>query len=247
MNFLDINFVPPWKVPESFVLFTAPGESEYSWNHWIGRLGEDHRVLIPMIRNRIIAGDWTMPRVLDEIEHGCRERKITKVHLVGQRAGANVALDFANRFPKLVTSLTLICPIFTGDHEIFRWHSQLLESKGIAGWAEATIRQRFGSESPMARWWTEEIQKVGKERLQEIHKYICGINFKLAIESCDLPCLLLSTDRSKIGRPSEFSQVCEKKSQVRLCILPDDSYSIQYNDPVLCMNIMFKFISGQGS
>jgi proline-specific peptidase len=63
------------------------------------------------------AGEYTIPNLAEDVEAIRRALKIEELHLLGYEAGGFVALEYAHRYPRLLTSL-LLCGTAGSAEEI---------------------------------------------------------------------------------------------------------------------------------
>ncbi|MEW6381561.1 MAG: alpha/beta hydrolase [bacterium] len=98
------------------------GTTARIWQRQAGHFSSTGPVLVPdyLIKNcgpSLLSTPLTLESLNFELFTLCRQRAFPSVHLVGWSLGSLIALDFASRFPRLVSSLTLVAatPKFVAD------------------------------------------------------------------------------------------------------------------------------------
>ena len=110
----------------------------------------------------------TSRTLLDRLE-------IAAVHVVGQRVGGSVVMQFAHDYPERVRSLTVIGGPATLSKSSLNpdaWLTQV-QQDGVEAWARSTMDRRLGNVSPaMKEWWISAMGKASPEVMAGIFRYV---------------------------------------------------------------------------
>ena len=108
------DFTDPWTTPETMLLIHGVADTSKAWFAWIPQLARRFRVLRPDLRgfgqSTIPPREyqWSLAALAKDLKNLLEQLQIPSVHVVGQRVGGSVAMQFAHDYPGNVKSLTVI-------------------------------------------------------------------------------------------------------------------------------------------
>jgi pimeloyl-ACP methyl ester carboxylesterase len=184
------DYTDPWTSPETILLVHGVADTSKAWFAWVPRLARRFRVLRPDLRgfgrSSVPPPDyaWSVAGLARDLKTLLDRLEIASVHVVGQRVGGSVAMQFAHDYPAATRSLVVIggpATLAKSALDPGAWLDQV-RREGVEAWARATMGARLGDASPaMREWWIGEMGKAPRPVMEGIFRArLCGNGARLA-------------------------------------------------------------------
>lgn len=179
---------------------------------------------------------------------------ISKVHLVGYSMGGRIALSFANAYPEMISSLTMISSTAGLKSEEERRQRVENDAKII------DKIQTMAMEDFLHFWYSQQIFSFSSERINPIlsqrvmndkSEIIKSLKFAGTgmmtslwdnLQNLNFPILLLSGEKDK-----KYVRICEEMHQImpnsRNIVIENSSHNLLLDAPVETLNLITKFIN----
>jgi len=102
------DFTDPWTAPETILLIHGVADTSKAWFAWVPQLARRFRVLRPDLRgfgkSSVPPRDypWSLGGLAKDLKGLLDHLQLSSVHVVGQRVGGSVAMQFAHDYPQVV-------------------------------------------------------------------------------------------------------------------------------------------------
>lgn len=259
------DFTDPWRQAETVLLMHGIAEAGDAFRGWVPHLARNFRVLRPDFRgygeSSAVADDATLDiaTFADDIEALVTKLGLTRVHLVGAKLGAQVALHLAQRQPKWLASMSLAGVLISPNGALGQWVDQwieLVDRTGVQGWAKSTMPGRMGpSLSPEAmQWWEDFMGTAPSATVKACFRMLPSLREPAQLEQIICPTQVLVGMQK--GQSGQFDQrqpledVRRWQSRIpksSLCEIQADSYHIAASHPDVCARAVSSFIQGLSS
>jgi 3-oxoadipate enol-lactonase len=257
------DFTDGWRDPEYVLLLHGIAESAQAFSGWVPHLSRTYRVIRPDLRGH---GDscrvgedetLTIKQLADDVQHLMTHLGLSKVHVVGAKLGAQVALELAQRQPAWMTTLTLAGVLISPSGALGAWLPQwhrLVDEEGVEGWARATMPGRMGKalSEQGNDWWIRYMGETAATTAKACFRLIENMAEPAALESIACPTQVIAA--IKPAQANSFSQQpplsdvhrwVARLSQGKVVELEADSYHIAATHPDTCAMLTMAFIKEQ--
>jgi len=246
------NFTDPWTTPETILLIHGVADTSKAWFAWIPQLARRYRIVRPDLRgfgqSTIPPREyhWSLAGLAKDLNGLLDQLGIAAVHVVGQRVGGSVAMQFAHDYPKNVKSLTVIggpATLARSSLNPGAWLEQV-QREGVEAWARSTMGKRLGDASPaMREWWIKDMMgKAPQQTMEGIFRYVATMDITALLPRITSPTLVITSDR---GALASVETVREWQLQIpnsQLLVLPSTAYHLAAAHPEECAAAVLKFI-----
>ena len=245
------DFTNPWIAPETILLIHGVADTSKAWFAWVPQLARRFRVLRPDLRgfgeSTLPPPDyqWSLAALAQDLQNLLVRLHISSVHVVGQRVGGSVAMQFAHDYPGSVKSLTVIggpATLARSSLNPGAWLEQV-QREGVEAWARATMGKRLGDVSPaMREWWIKEMGKASQQTMEGVFRYVATMDITTLLPRITPPTLVITSDR---GALASVETVREWQTQIpnsQLFVLPSTAYHLAAAHPEECAAAVLKFI-----
>src|SRR2546422_2542266 len=149
------DYTDPWTTPETILLIHGVADTSRAWFAWVPQLARRFRVLRPDLRGFGQSSlppphyQWSLGGLAKDLKSLLDQLQISAVHVVGQRVGGSVAMQFAHDYPDTVRSLVVIGgPATVGHTSRSPWarSGQGPPERG-EGWGRTNMGERPGGVS----------------------------------------------------------------------------------------------------
>lgn len=257
------DFTDGWTQAPVVMLLHGIAESAEAFNGWVPHLARDFRVIRPDLRGygqSTFVGqheDLTLDELCADIDSLVRLLGVGRVHVVGAKLGAQIALHLAQRNPEWMASMTLAGVLISPSAAVGKWMQEwirLVDEQGVEAWARHTQPGRMGkSLSPEAmEWWTHYMGKAPASTVKACFRMLPGLAEPTRLEQIACPTQVLvavlpddSPDATNQRQP--VADVARWQSRIpgsRLVEVPADSYHIAATHPDECARITRDFLLG---
>jgi 3-oxoadipate enol-lactonase len=173
LHFEEDDFADPWRPHDTFVLLHGFAESSAAWFAWVPHLARRFRVVRPDLRGfgrssipeEPLDYPWSVGGFAEDLVALLDALEPTRVHLVGARLGAAIAMQIAADHPDRIASLSVISGLArgadvrgldTGDELVaLQSFADRIREDGLGAWFERSGRARLGmaaSEGQLSYW-----------------------------------------------------------------------------------------------
>jgi 3-oxoadipate enol-lactonase len=246
------DYTDPWTTPEIILLIHGVADTSKAWFAWVPRLARQFRVLRPDLRGFGQSSlpppsyQWSLSGLARDLKGLLDQLPISAVHVVGQRIGGSVAMQFAHDYPDTVKSLVVIggpATLAQSSLNPSAWLQQV-QREGVEAWARTTMGNRLGEVSPaMREWWIREMGKTSQQVMEGIFRYVGTMDITALLPHIKVPTLVITSDRGTLASVETVRdwQKCIPNS--RLLVLPSTAYHLAAALPEECAQATVKFIA----
>ena len=245
------DFTDPWTTPETMLLIHGVADTSKAWFAWIPQLARRFRVLRPDLRgfgqSTIPPREyrWSLAALAQDLKNLLEQLQIPSVHVVGQRVGGSVAMQFAHDYPGNVKSLTVIggpATLARSSLNPGAWLEQV-QREGVEAWARATMGKRLGDVSPaMREWWIKEMGKAPQQTMEGIFRYVATMDITALLPRITPPTLVITSDRGALASVETVREWQVQIPNSQLLVLPSTAYHLAAAHPEECAAAVLKFI-----
>lgn len=246
------DYTDPWTTPETIVLIHGVAETSTVWFAWVPRLARRFRVLRPDLRgfgqSSLPPPDyqWSLAGFARDLKGLLDRLQLSAVHLVGQRIGGSIAMQFAHDYPEAVKSLVVINgPVTLAQSPLQPsvWLEQVRRD-GVEAWARATMDKRLGGVSPaMREWWIQEMGKAPRSVMEGIFRYVSTMDITAILPKIAAPTLVITGDRSALAAVETVREWQSRIPQSHLLVFPSSAYHLAATMPDKCAEATLRFIA----
>lgn len=253
----------PWASPDIVLLLHGIAETGLALRAWAPHLSRRYRVVRPDLRGfgqssglgpdplRGV-GVWA-----DDMEALVRVLGATRVHVVGAKLGALVAMELAMRRPAWMKTLVLAGLLMSPKKVIGPWIPgwiSLIDSEGVEAWARATMPGRMGAalSTEALQWWNREMGAAPAESLKTCLAMVADVDEPEGLEDVTIPTLVMVAAGGDKDGSFEQRQSVDAVDRFRsrfpvseLAPVEADSYHIAATHPDACATIARRFIDAR--
>ena len=257
------DFTDGWKDSPVVMLLHGIAESAEAFNGWVPHLARQFRVIRPDLRGygqSTFVGqheELTLADMSRDIDSLVRGLGLSRVHVVGAKLGAQIALSLAQDRPQWMASMTLAGVLISPSGAVGKWMDewiQLVDDQGVEAWARHTQPGRMGkSLTPEAmQWWTRYMGQAPASTVKACFRMLPGLSEPARLEQIACPTqvivAVLPDDKpDATNQRQPVADVARWQSRIpgsRLVELEADSYHIAATHPDACALMTREFISG---
>lgn len=259
------DFSDGWLNATHVMLLHGIAESAAAFNGWVPHLARQYRVIRPDLRGHGQSAalqaheTLSVASLADDVQQLATELRLERVHVVGAKLGAQVALELAQRQVPWMASLTLAGVLISPAAALSKWlgqWNQLLDEEGVEGWARATMPGRMGGALPSEglAWWTQYMANTSAITVRACFQLIAASQEPRALEQIRCPTQVIAPVQP--GPSSQFNQQpsldeirrwLARVPDAKLVELSADSYHIAATHPDTCATLTARFIKEQTS
>lgn len=235
------DWTDPWTKSESIVLIHGFAECTDAWRTWVSLLGRRYRVIrydqLGFVRSSAVTSKSAFStegfvdaaaRVIEELAGG-------SAHVMGAKSGGLIAIELARTRPELVKTITLAStPLEPPKPQ--QW-LELMEKRGLRGWAQETMAPRLGSSMPPAgiEWWVDLMDRTALATARACMPWVSNLDVGSTLHDVKCPTLVLTTTapRRAYSR-SDIDVYRERLLHARVVALPRDGYHVAASHPDEC-------------
>ncbi|HEY8358105.1 MAG TPA: alpha/beta fold hydrolase, partial [Ramlibacter sp.] len=256
------DFTDPWRPRETVLLLHGIGETGEAFRGWVPHLARRCRVVRADFRgygasSRLPAGaQLSLETLAADTEALVAALGVARVHVVGAKLGAQVALMLAQRKPPWLASLSLAGVLISPGDALGAWVERwcaMVDEGGSRRWAEETMPGRMGGSFPAAamEWWGSFMAEAPPETVKACLRMLPALREPARLEDIRCPTQVLVAVQP--AAPGAFDQrqpveeVRRWQQRIpgsRLCAVEADSYHIAASHPDACARIVAEFIGG---
>ncbi|WP_160351281.1 alpha/beta fold hydrolase [Bordetella sp. 15P40C-2] len=258
------DFTDGWREAPPVMLLHGIAESARAFNGWVPHLARHYSVIRPDLRGHgnspsVPPGTTlTVAQLADDIERLVERLGSKRIHVVGAKLGAQVALELAQREVPWMATLTLagvlISPAGALGKWMPQWH-QLVDEHGVEGWARATMPGRMGSALTEAgnEWWIRYMGTTQSDTVKACFRLIEASGEPARLDRIPCPTQIIAAVKPPTAGASfsqqpaltEVNRWAARIPRARVVELEADSYHIAATHPDACAAMTAAFIKEQ--
>ena len=245
------DYTDPWTTPETILLVHGVADTSKAWFAWVPHLARRFRVLRPDLRGfgqssiPPASYQWSLGGLAKDLQTLLDLLDIPTVHVVGQRIGGSVAMQFAHDYPTRVKSLVVIggpATLAQSSLNPGAWLEQV-QREGVEAWARTTMGRRLGDVSPaMREWWISEMGKSPRQVMEGIFRYVGTMDITALLPNITVPTLVVTSDRGALASVEAVRGWQTRMPHSQLLVLPSAAYHLAAALPDECAAATLKFI-----
>ena len=245
------DYTDPWTTPETILLVHGVADTSKAWFAWVPLLARRFRVLRPDLRGFGQSSlpppgyPWSVAGLARDLKGLLDHLLIAAVHVVGQRVGGSVAMQFAHDYPAVTRSLVVIggpATLAGSSLDPGAWREQV-RREGVESWARATMGARLGEVSPaMREWWIREMGKASGPVMEGIFHYVGTMDLTGILSRIQAPTLVITSDRGALASVETVRGWQTRIPDSRLLVLPSSAYHLAAALPEDCAAATLRFI-----
>ena len=255
------DFTDGWNDAPVVMLLHGIAESAEAFNGWVPHLARQFRVIRPDLRGygkSTFVGqheELTLADMARDIDSLVRELGLARVHVVGAKLGAQIALYLAQDRPDWMASMTLAGVLISPSGAVGKWMDEwirLVDEQGVEAWARHTQPGRMGKAlTPAAmEWWTHYMGQAPASTVKACFRMLPGLSEPARLEKIACPTqvivAVLPDDKpDATSQRQPVADVARWQSRIpgsRLVELEADSYHIAATHPDACAQMTRQFI-----
>jgi pimeloyl-ACP methyl ester carboxylesterase len=258
--YLVDDYTDGWTEPPVVMLLHGIAESAEAFTGWVPQLARHCRVIRPDLRGygrSSPVGEHDALRIgelADDIDALVASMGLERVHVVGAKLGAQVALELAQRNTPWMASMTLAGVLISPGGALGKWVQQwldLVDQHGVVGWARSTMPGRMGGALAPAgmEWWTQYMGRARPATVKACFRMLPAMAEPTRLEQITCPTqVIVAVQPEQPGAFDQRQPVAEvRRWQSRipgssLVELQADSYHIAATHPDACARIARAFI-----
>jgi 3-oxoadipate enol-lactonase len=251
MHYEIDDYTDPWTTPETILLVHGIADTSKAWFAWVPQLARRFRVLRPDLRgfgqSSVPPQDyqWSLGGFATDLKGLLDRLHLTAVHVVGQRIGGSVAMQFAYAYPAVVKSLVVIggpATLAKSSLNPGAWLEQV-QREGVESWARSTMGNRLGDVNPaMREWWITEMGKASPQVMAGIFRYVGTMDITALLPQITVPTLVITSDKSTLAPVETVRDWQTRIPNSRLLVLPSSAYHLAAALPEECAAATLKFV-----
>ncbi len=245
------DFTDPWTTPETILLIHGVADTSKAWFAWVPQLARRFRVLRPDLRGFGRSGvpprdyQWSLGGLAKDMKGLLDQLQVSSVHVIGQRVGGSVAMQFAHDYPQVVKSLTVIGGPATLKRSPLNpsgWLDQV-QREGVEAWARSTMARRLGDvSSAMREWWIKEMGSASQQTMEGIFRYVATMDITALLPRITAPTLVITSDRGALASVETVREWQVQIPNSQLLVLPSAAYHLAAAHPEECATAVLRFI-----
>ncbi len=256
MHYEVDDFTDPWAESETVILHHGNGKNLKFWRPWVPLLARDFRVV--RLDARGFGGSsvpepgyaWSLEGFADDLRNLMDELGIAKAHLVGESVGGTIGLQFAQRYPERLYSLTTCTSPYTfrGKQNYLDGH-KLISEQGVEAWVRNTSDSRLESgksDHAHSEWYIREMCRTPKHVLLETLQYLSNVDLGDVLRQIRVPTMIMVGEHSSTNIPDRAQNMVALIPNGRLMVVPGASGFVQHSVPEQCVALWREFAAELG-
>lgn len=230
---------PPWRAEQAGVIVLLHGicESSDVWYAWVAALAGHYRVVSIDLpghgRSRLAPGldyEWSPARLAGDVRQVLEHLQIGRLHLVGAKYGASIAVQYAAENSEQVASLSVVSgPVqvaHTAGSITVQESLAHVKSRGLRSWAAASMPSRLGPDAPadQCRWWIDLMASTDLHAACECLDAFSRLDLREQLSRIKAPTLFVTTRGNQLMELEPFKEWAASISGARLVVLDARGY-----------------------
>jgi 3-oxoadipate enol-lactonase len=254
LHYEEDDFADPWRPHNTFVLLHGFAESSAAWFAWVPHLARRFRVVRPDLRGfgrssvpeAPLDYPWSVAGFAEDIVALLDALETTRVHLVGARVGAPIAMQIAADHPDRVGSLSLISGLARGADvrgldtggEVVALESfaERIRKDGLGAWFERSGRARLGTAASKAQlaYWNRLMARSDPEVCTAMMRAAARLDITDSLGRIQVPTLVIASQDSRVQGIAATRAWQSQIPGSELVVVAGDSPHLAATEPDRC-------------
>jgi pimeloyl-ACP methyl ester carboxylesterase len=251
MHYEDDDFTAPWSKAETVIMHHGQGKNGKLLYGWVPPLAADFRVIRVDARGFGQSSvpepgyGWSLDGFAEDVRNLMDYLEIDKTHIIGETIGGTIALQFAQRFPeRLHTVTTCTSPFNFRGVQTYVDYYNLVKDKGVEAWVRETSHVRLvpGRSDPGHReWYMQEMSRTSQHVVLETLAYLATVDLTPVLPAITMPALAIAGEHSGVYLERAKSLV-QLMPNCRLAEVAGVGGFAQHEAPAECAAIWKDFV-----
>jgi len=256
MHYQVDDFTDPWAPAETIILHHGNGKNLKLWYAWVPLLARDFRVVRLDARgfgeSSVPAPgyDWSLEGFADDVTHLMDFLGIEKAHLIGESVGGTIGLQFAQRYPERLYSLTTCSSPFKflGKRSYMDSY-QVIRDQGVEDWVRGSSENRLESDKSNpahSEWYIREMCRAQPHVLLDLFQYLAKLDLTSVLQQIPVPTMVMVGEHSTSNIPDRAQNMVALLPHGKLMVIPGASGFVQHSVPEQCVALWREFVADLG-
>lgn len=252
IHYEEDDYADAWSKPDCVLMLHGICETGIAFRAWAPFFARRYRVIRPDLRGfgkSSPLGVHTPKDVgiwADDIDSLMNTLERSRVHVIGAKLGALVAMELAQRHASWMASMTLagllLSPKKAVGPMLKEW-TQHIDEKGLESWVRVTMPGRMGSalSREANEWWIKQMADSPVETLKACLRMIANTDEPARLEDIRVPTLVIVSAGKATSEKFEQRQsldavekFCRRIPQSELMQIEASSYHVAATHPDEC-------------
>jgi pimeloyl-ACP methyl ester carboxylesterase len=216
LHYEEDDYTDAWsKAPDCVLMLHGIGETGIAFRAWAPHFARKYRVIRPDLRGfgrSSALGSGELKGVTlwaDDVESVVRQLGCARVHVIGAKLGALIAMELAQRQAPWMASMTLAGLLLSPKKAIGPWVGEWMrhiDEQGMESWARLTMPGRLGTavSAEANEWWVRQMAAAPPASVKACLRMVAHVDEPEALEKVSVPTLVIVS--SGRGAAGEFEQ-----------------------------------------
>ena len=256
MHYQIDDFTDPWAPAETVILHHGNAKNLKLWYAWVPLLARHFRVVRLDARGFGASSapkpgyPWSLENFADDVKNLMDELNIDKAHWVGDTVGGTIGLQFAQRYPQRLHTLTTCCsPFKFRGKSTYPAFYKLMSEQGVEAWVRASSDNRLesGKANPEHReWYIREMCRTQLRVVQETFKFLADVDLTAVLPQISAPTMVMVAEHGSSNIPDRAQNMADLIPNGKLMVVPGSSGFVHHSAPETCAALWREFVAGAG-
>ncbi len=256
MHYEVDDFTDPWAPAETVILHHGNSKNLKLWYAWVPLLARDFRVVRLDARGFGESSvpnpgyEWSLENFADDVRNLMDKLDIGKAHLIGESVGGTISMQFAQRHPERLHSVTAVSSPFKFRGErAYSDSYRLVAEQGVEAWVRATSDNRLDpahSDPAHNEWYIREMCRTQKHVVEEAFKHLVDLDLRPMLPQIRVPAMIVVGEHSPTNIPDRAENIVALMPQGQLKVVPGATGFVQHTAPEQCVALWRQFVAGLG-
>lgn len=263
IHYEEDDYTDAWTKPDCVLMLHGIGETGIAFRAWAPHFARRYRVIRPDLRGfgqsspLGVRDPKDVALWADDIDSLVKRLECPRVHVVGAKLGALVAMELAQRHVPWMASMTLAGLLLSPKKAIGPWvkeWTRSIDAEGMESWARLTMPGRMGGAFSREgnEWWVQQMATAPPESVKACLRMVTNVDEPEGLERISVPTLVIVSGGKASAGEFEQRQPLEAVEKFRRRI-PDSellqveatSYHIAATHPDECAIGTRRFIEAR--
>lgn len=215
LHYEQDDYTDAWTRPDCVLMLHGIAENGNAFRAWAPHFARKYRVIRPDLRGfgkSSPLGARTPKDVgiwANDIDSLVKKLKCSRVHLIGAKLGALIAMELAQRHAPWIVSMTLAGLLLSPKKAIGPWvkaWTRQIDEEGVGSWARTTMPGRMGGAlgSEANAWWIKHMGTAPAESVKACLRMVSNVDEPAGLENISVPTLVIVSAGPAVS--GEFEQ-----------------------------------------
>lgn len=200
------DYADGWQATDCVLMLHGISESGIAFRSWAPHFSRKYRVIRPDLRGfgkSSPLGTTALKDVgvwADDMDTLMKKLGCPRVHVIGAKLGALIAMELARRHATWMASMTLAGLLLSPKKAIGPWVKEWIEridEEGVERWARMTMPGRMGDALSIegTEWWVRQMGTAPPESVKSCLQMVADIDEPDWLERVSVPTLVIAATR----------------------------------------------------